>query len=246
VFHWGDAYGQGWLQLAELGLALLLSAAIGTERQLRRKPAGIRTHTVVGLGAALFLLVSKYGFDDVLEPGRVVVDPSRVAAQIVSGLGFLGAGLIFVRRDAVRGLTTAATIWLVAAIATAAAAGMPLVAIACTAAYFVVLYVITPAGRYLARGRHDDVDLICSYVDGRGILRDVVAVCTTQGWSLTHLDTIRADPRIPIAEPENGAEDRRIVQVELGLSGRGATAGLVIALSELSGVVGIREADRDD
>ena len=80
--------------------------------EFRQKSAGLRTHTIVGLGSALFLLISKYGFQNVVVPGQVVVDPSRVAAQIVSGLGFIGAGLIFVQRGSVRGLTTAARIWI--------------------------------------------------------------------------------------------------------------------------------------
>jgi hypothetical protein len=81
--------GQGWLQIGELGLALLLSACIGLEREIRQKNAGLRTHTLVGLGAALFMLVSKYGFSDVIETGRIILDPSRMAAQIVSGIGFI-------------------------------------------------------------------------------------------------------------------------------------------------------------
>ena len=112
--------GQGWRQAGELGVALLLSGAIGLEREIRQKDAGMRTHILVGVGAALFMLVSKYGFTDVLEKGLIVLDPSRMAAQIVSGIGFLGAGLIFVRRDAVRGLTTAAAIWVTAAVGSAA------------------------------------------------------------------------------------------------------------------------------
>jgi hypothetical protein len=93
---------EGWRQVGELGLALLLSALIGVERQIRQKSAGLRTHTLVGVGAALFVLISKYGLSDVLVPGQIVLDPSRVAAQIVTGIGFIGGGLIFVRRDAVR------------------------------------------------------------------------------------------------------------------------------------------------
>ena len=73
--------GEGWLQLGELGLALLLSACIGLEREIRMKNAGMRTHTLVGLGAALFVLVSKYGFSDVIETGRIILDPSRMAAH---------------------------------------------------------------------------------------------------------------------------------------------------------------------
>ena len=75
--------GQGVLQLQELGLAFVLSALVGLEREIRQKAAGLRTNTLVGVSAALFMLISKYGFMDVLESGRVVVDPSRVAAQIV-------------------------------------------------------------------------------------------------------------------------------------------------------------------
>src|SRR6204780_772226 len=131
--------GQGWRQAGELGLAMLLSAGIGLEREIRQKDAGLRTHTLVGVGAALFMLISKYGFTDVLEPGLVVLDPSRVAAQIVSGIGFIGAGLIFVRRDSVRGLTTAASIWLTAAIGAAAGAGLVVLAVLAVGIYFLVM-----------------------------------------------------------------------------------------------------------
>ena len=113
--------GQGWLQLGELTLAFVLSALVGIEREIRQKSAGLRTYTLVGVSAALFMLVSKYGFNDVLENGRVMLDPSRVAAQIVSGIGFIGGGVIFMRRDIVRGLTTAASIWLTAALGMACA-----------------------------------------------------------------------------------------------------------------------------
>ena len=78
-------YGQGWQQLGDLAVAFVLSTLIGLERELRQKSAGLRTHTLVGVASALIVLVSKYGFSDVLSPGRVVLDPSRVTAQIVSG-----------------------------------------------------------------------------------------------------------------------------------------------------------------
>jgi putative Mg2+ transporter-C (MgtC) family protein len=130
--------GQGIRQFLELGTAFLLSATIGLEREIRHKSAGLRTYTVVGTTAALFLLISKYGFSDVLTPGTVVVDPSRVAAQIVTGIGFIGAGLIFVKGERVAGLTTAATVWLVTAVGMACGAGLPWLALAVTVAYFVV------------------------------------------------------------------------------------------------------------
>ena len=121
-------------------MAFVLSAAIGLERELRRKSAGLRTYTVVGVSSALFLLISKYGFTDVLTNGTVVLDPSRVAAQIVTGIGFIGAGLIFVQGDRVKGLTTAATVWLVTAVGMACGAGLPWLGLAVTGAYFVVAF----------------------------------------------------------------------------------------------------------
>ncbi|WP_336947165.1 MgtC/SapB family protein [Asaia sp. BMEF1] len=135
--------GEGLLQLQELGLAFFLSALVGLEREYRQKAAGFRTYTLVGVSAALFMLISKYGFDDVLMPDRVVVDPSRVAAQIVSGLGFIGGGVIFMRRDTVRGLTTAASVWLTAAIGMACGAGMTIVALLTTVGYLVIMF-LTP------------------------------------------------------------------------------------------------------
>jgi putative Mg2+ transporter-C (MgtC) family protein len=132
--------GQGAKQFVELGIAFLLSAAIGLEREYRRKSAGLRTYTIVGTTAALFLLISKYGFTNVLADGRIVLDPSRVAAQIVSGIGFIGAGVIFVQVDKVQGLTTAATVWLVTAVGMACGAGLPLLALFVTCAYFVVAF----------------------------------------------------------------------------------------------------------
>jgi putative Mg2+ transporter-C (MgtC) family protein len=121
-----QAGGQGAKQFLELGLAFSLSAAIGLEREIRHKSAGLRTYTVIGTTAALFLLISKYGFTDVLIIDRIVLDPSRVAAQIVTGIGFIGAGLIFVKGDRVTGLTTAATVWLVTGVGMACGAGLPL------------------------------------------------------------------------------------------------------------------------
>ncbi len=133
--------GQSVTQFCEIGWAFLLSASIGLEREYRQKSAGFRTYTIVGTAAALFLLISKYGFTNVLSAGTVVLDPSRVAAQIVSGIGFIGAGIIFVRQDRVRGLTTAATVWLVTGIGMACGAGLPLLALAATLAYFVVAFI---------------------------------------------------------------------------------------------------------
>ena len=147
----GEPTGQGWLQIGELGVAFVLSAIIGLERELKQKSAGLRTYTVVGFGAALFMLVSKYGFTDVLASDKIVLDPSRVAAQIVSGLGFIGGGIIFVKRDSVRGLTTAASIWLTAAVGSAAGAGLLVLAAIATGAYLLIALVLPIFARLAAR-----------------------------------------------------------------------------------------------
>jgi len=121
----------------ELGLrlvaGLVLGAVIGLERELHRQPAGFRTHSLVSLGAALFTVVSAYGFQGPM------VDPTRIAAQIVSGIGFIGAGTILQHRGGVRGLTTAASLWAVAAIGTAAGAGLLVLAAVGTVLILVVL-----------------------------------------------------------------------------------------------------------
>ncbi|MFF2650078.1 MgtC/SapB family protein [Streptomyces sp. NPDC058045] len=122
-----------------MGFALLLSSLIGLEREVRQKGAGLRTHTLVGVGSALFMEVSVRGFGGVLGLENVSFDPSRGAAQVVSGIGFIGGGLIFVRRDAVRGLTTAVTVWLTCAIGMACGGGLPLLAIGATAVHFLVI-----------------------------------------------------------------------------------------------------------
>ena len=150
--------GQGFKQFLELGTAFLLSAAIGLEREVRHKSAGLRTYTLVGTTAALFLLVSKYGFMDVLAKELVVLDPSRVAAQIVTGIGFIGAGLIFVQGDRVKGLTTAATVWLVTAVGMACGAGLLLLALAVTLAYFVVAFVFPVVLRLLPASQATGVE----------------------------------------------------------------------------------------
>src|SRR4051794_26431105 len=106
-------------------LATILGGAIGFEREVHDHPAGIRTHLVVCLGSAMFTVVSVYGF--VSAPGAANVDPTRIAAQVVSGIGFLGAGAIIKYGTSIRGLTTAGSLWATAAIGMAAGAGMPLV-----------------------------------------------------------------------------------------------------------------------
>ena len=127
--------------LLRLAVAAALGALIGLERELDEKSAGLRTHMLVSVGSALFTLVSAFGFRDFLTSGGNVVraDPARIAAQIVTGIGFIGAGVIFRQGFNVRGLTTAASLWLVAAIGMAAGAGYWAGAVVATVAALVSL-----------------------------------------------------------------------------------------------------------
>ncbi len=177
-------------QILLLLAALVLSAIIGLERQILGKSAGIRTQAIVGMTAALMMLISKYGFSDVLSEGIVRVDPSRVAAQVVSGIGFLGAGIILTRHGAIRGLTTAATIWETAAIGMACGAGLWWLALAGTVFHFVVIWVLSPFARLFRRKGSEDENILCvSYPQGEGVLRSILSELAREGWSVENVST---------------------------------------------------------
>src|SRR5262245_49601256 len=125
--------------LLRLGTSALLGSLIGLERQRHDHAAGLRTHMLVSVGSALVMIVSAYGFDAVLQPGKIALDPSRVAAQVVSGIGFLGAGTIVVRKLSIHGLTTAASVWAVAAVGLASGGALYMAATAATTIMLVIL-----------------------------------------------------------------------------------------------------------
>ncbi|WP_238999474.1 MgtC/SapB family protein [Segeticoccus rhizosphaerae] len=245
----GEPDGQGWTQIAELGIALVLSGLIGFEREIRGKAAGLRTHTIIGFGAALIVLVSKYGFTDVLG-AHATLDPSRVAAQIVSGIGFIGGGLIFVRRDAVRGLTTAASVWLTTGIGMAAGAGLPVLAVASTAGYFVIIYGMSALVRRLPGSTHRVQEVRVTYVDGRGLLRTILERCTGQGFVVNQVSThpMGGEGRQRdegMDRPGEAAGDR-LVNVVLGLTGAQDVGRLLSGLADLDGVVHAGVNDEDE
>ena len=149
--------------LLRVALAGALGGAIGFERELRDREAGFRTHMLVAVGSALFTLVSAYGFQDFDYGFRtgINLDPTRIAAQIVTGIGFLGAGAIIRQGLSVRGLTTAATLWAVAAIGLAAGAGYYSAAIASTAVVLIALWPLrTAAHRVVQRLRPEEGRLV--------------------------------------------------------------------------------------
>ena len=154
-----------WEILARLLLAAVLGGVIGLDRERREWAAGLRTHMLVCVASALVIIVSAFGFAEALGP-NVVLDPSRVAAQVVSGIGFLGAGtILFIERDrVVRGLTTAAGLWGVAAIGLAAGAGLYVAALMGTALSWLILAALKPLQqRFLPRrNRHPRMLLTAS------------------------------------------------------------------------------------
>lgn len=232
LFHSGD-----WLHLFELGIALVLSALIGLERELHAKSAGLRTHTLVGLGAALFMLVSKHGFGDVIVLTGVSLDPSRVAAQVVSGIGFIGGGLIFIRRDAVRGLTSAATVWLTAAVGMAAGAGLLVLSVAATIAHFFVVYGLSALSRKLPRSRTapSTVDLV--YVAGAGTLSRALEEATRRDFVVAQVTVDPPD------RPSGWPTEGDIRHVRFIVVGTAAVSGLAAAIEGLTGILQVRAVD---
>jgi putative Mg2+ transporter-C (MgtC) family protein len=134
---------------ARMLVAAVLGAGIGLEREIHEHPAGMRTHLLVSLGSGIFTILSIYGFEGISAAGvSPTVDPTRIAAQIVSGIGFLGAGAILKYGTSIRGLTTAASLWTTAAIGMAAGAGEWLIAVV---GAFIVVFSLWPLNALVAR-----------------------------------------------------------------------------------------------
>jgi putative Mg2+ transporter-C (MgtC) family protein len=227
--HWlsTEPLGQTSTQLGELTLALVLSSLIGLEREIRMKSAGLRTHTLVGVAAALLMLVSKYGFSNIIVQNQVVLDPSRVAAQIVSGIGFIGGGLIFVQRDMVRGLTTAAAVWLTAAVGMACGAGLPVLALYVTAAHFLVMVGFARLTSRMSLA--DQCELLVHYQAGQGTVREILKLCTGRAFSVHE-----------VTAEDDAMTDSATHAIQLRLRGRGNLDALVLAIRDLQGVISVR------
>lgn len=137
--------------IVRLLLATLLGSVIGFEREYHAKEAGVRTHLLVALGSCLFMILSVYGFDFMLDRDHVSFDPSRIASQVVTGIGFIGAGTIILQKQMVRGLTTAAGLWVTAAIGLACGNGMYLIAVVTTAIVLISLGLINVYLPYISQ-----------------------------------------------------------------------------------------------
>lgn len=171
--------------IINLGLSLLtamtLCSLIGIERMHQHKPAGIRTHAIVGMSSALFTMVGSHGFTAITAQIHNF-DPTRVAAQVVSGIGFIGAGLIFVNRHNIQGLTTAASVWFSAAVGMACASELKIPAVIVVVLYFILLYVFSPLIAWLLKTLHSE-EITIEYDDTHGTLRKIMQYVTSCGIS---------------------------------------------------------------
>jgi putative Mg2+ transporter-C (MgtC) family protein len=219
-----------WFEiLVRVGLAAALGGAIGLEREIREREAGLRTHMLVSVGAALFTLVSAYAWTDFRfsTPEGLVFDPTRIAAQVVSGIGFLGAGAIIRQGLSVRGLTTAATLWVVAAIGMASGAGYYAAAVLTTALVIVSLWPLRIlAHRFTTRFQAEEGRLAIELPAGTATAAIVEAVENAGG-------------RVRALEFQQ-EDDRKRVDLRVRMHEGREAAKLVDALSERDEVLAAR------
>jgi putative Mg2+ transporter-C (MgtC) family protein len=205
------------LALRLLGAAVV-GALIGFERELRDQPAGFRTHILVALGSCVFTVISAYGFGALVgDRPYVRLDPSRIAAQIVTGIGFLGAGVIFRQGLTVRGLTTAASLWVTAALGMAVGAGAYIVAAAGTAVALLTIVALRPVRRAVRGLRSEQEELILE-VQPDVPLDELMKELGSAGIQVDHLRV--ADE----------GEDRTELQLSVNVSAHQVTAGGLPAL----------------
>lgn len=175
-----------WDFVWRLVLAALFGTIIGLDREYREKEAGYRTHFLVSLGSALMMIVSQYGFSEILTHDGVSLDPSRIAAQVVSGIGFIGAGTIIFNHQIVRGLTTAASLWATAGIGLTAGAGMSWLALAATILTLVALEGLSLVFRSLGSRR---MVVVFSASDRTGVA-DTLDRIRTDGYMVVSYEVV--------------------------------------------------------
>jgi putative Mg2+ transporter-C (MgtC) family protein len=217
----------GWPHvLLRLTVAAILGGAIGLERELRERQAGLRTHLVVCVGSALFTLVSAYGFEDFFRATGTRIDPTRIAAQIVSGIGFLGAGAIIRQGLSVRGLTTAATLWLVAAIGMATGAGFYDAAGITTVGALLTLGPLRIVAYRLTRRFRDETERLLVEIPAGGSAAPLI-------------DAVERYGRVVSLEVSQEG-DRRTVGIDVAIHGTQSSPQVVAAVAEIDGVLEVR------
>ncbi|MEO6981821.1 MAG: MgtC/SapB family protein [Edaphobacter sp.] len=219
------------LPLSEIALRLvtatLLASFVGLDRERRESSAGLRTHALVGMSSCLLMIASAFGFADILGTPNVTLDPSRIAAQIVTGIGFLGAGTIIANGSTVRGLTTAASVWSVAAIGLAVGGGMYRAAFIATAISLLLLTLLRPWERRLdQRWRKQTISAV--YDPGVASLEGIMAALHSID---LHVSRLNVDKSM----------DGGSCQVQITLEERGETV-LLNATQMVTSVHGVQSA----
>ena len=217
--------------LLRLAVAAGLGGAVGLERELRERQAGLRTHLVVAVGAALFTLVSAYGFSGfIAASGAERVDPTRIAAQIVSGIGFLGAGAIIRQGLSVRGLTTAASLWLVAAIGMASGAGYWSGAVIATVGALVTLGPLRSVTFRVVSRFRPGRDRLLVEIPAGGSPAPIIEAVERAGARVVSLDVTQEG-------------ERRSVAVDVELPPRAQPVAVVAGVAEIDGVLEVQWTD---
>lgn len=216
--------------ITRLLFAALLGGIIGFERERLAFPAGLRTHMLVCVASSLVMIVSAFGFEDTRGMPNVALDPSRVAAQVVSGIGFLGAGAILLRGDVIPGLTTAASVWLVAGIGLAAGGGLYVPAVAATAIILLTLAWVKPVARQLRSRGRPRRSLRLKAERGSVTLSELCKIFGDDGPSLRHISVL----------PDNADETRELITISFS---RLSAAEFSTYRSLLAGLRGVWEVE---
>lgn len=233
-----------WDFVWRLVLAAIFGTIIGLDREYREKEAGFRTHFLVSLGSALMMIVSQYGFSEILTHDGVSLDPSRIAAQVVSGIGFIGAGTIIFNHQIVRGLTTAASLWATAGIGLTAGAGMSWLALAATILTLVALEGLSLVFRSLGSRR---MVVVFSASDRTGVA-DTLDRIRTDGYMVVSYEVV---PQVVggdgityrvtmVVKAKPGSDNNQLLALLPGKHGHNSRKNRVIILyiygTKLSGV----------
>jgi putative Mg2+ transporter-C (MgtC) family protein len=210
-------------------IAVILGGLVGIERQRYDWAAGLRTHMLVCLGSALMMIVSAFGFSDILGTPNVNLDPSRIAAQVVSGIGFLGAGtIIFLKREVIKGLTTAAGLWTVAGVGLAVGSGLYIAAGATTGLVLIILALVKPYKKRLSRNvQHNEIEILVSRASD--VLQEIETVIKHNSFVLAQIVIQQTD------EPE-------IDVIQLKFSNLDKSKSLLSILDLLKNINGVQEA----
>lgn len=192
--------------LIRILIAGLCGGIIGYERENRMKEAGIRTHFIVCLSAALMMIVSKYGFQDQIGTNDISLDPSRIAAQVVSGVGFLGAGMIFMKRQSIKGLTTAAGIWATAGIGLAFGAGLYIIGLTSSAIIVIAQTILHRNFSWLSIPRIEGLTLKIS--NEPEVLEYIEEILKKESIKIMNFKAKRG-------KPDNVANKSKLIELEL-------------------------------